>query len=157
MSAQYDFVTTWCVDAPIESVWDVIHDAKAYPQWWKGVQSVVELEPGEESGLGQMDRFSWRSLLPYTLSFDMRTTRVERPHLLEGQANGELAGTGTWMLSEGRGTAVVYRWTVRTTKRWMNALGPAARPAFVWNHDHVMRAGGRGLAARLGAPLIAGG
>jgi uncharacterized protein YndB with AHSA1/START domain len=155
VAGQYDFLTTWCVDAPIESVWDALHDSQRYPQWWKGVRSVVEIEPGEPSGLGALSRFSWRSVLPYTLEFDLRIVRVERPHVLEGRADGELAGTGTWMLYEGRGTAVVYRWQVRTTQRWMNALGPLARPAFVWNHDLVMRQGGRGLARVLGARLVA--
>jgi hypothetical protein len=37
----------------------------------------------------------------------------------------------------------------------MNVLGPVARPAFAWNHDLVMRQGGLGLAAKLGAPLVA--
>jgi hypothetical protein len=37
----------------------------------------------------------------------------------------------------------------------MNRLAPIGRPAFAWNHDYVMRQGARGLAARLGADLIA--
>jgi hypothetical protein len=36
----------------------------------------------------------------------------------------------------------------------MNALTPIARPIFRWNHDRLMRAGGRGLAQRLGVPLL---
>jgi hypothetical protein len=36
----------------------------------------------------------------------------------------------------------------------MNALAPLLRPAFVWNHDWVMRQGGEGLARRLGVPLL---
>jgi hypothetical protein len=36
----------------------------------------------------------------------------------------------------------------------MNWLGPLARPAFAWNHDVVMHAGGEGLARRLGARLL---
>jgi hypothetical protein len=28
------------------------------------------------------------------------------------------------------------------------------RPVFAWNHDRVMRAGGEGLAARVGARLL---
>jgi hypothetical protein len=37
----------------------------------------------------------------------------------------------------------------------MNALAPLARPAFAWNHDWVMRNGGRGLAGLLGCRLLA--
>jgi uncharacterized protein YndB with AHSA1/START domain len=154
--ADYEFLTTWCLTAPIEPVFDVLHDEASYPQWWKGVAAVEILQPGGEEGIGQLARYSWRSILPYTLTFDARVSRVERPYLMEGQANGELEGVGVWRLYESAaGTAVVYSWRVRTTKAWMNALGPLPRPAFRWNHDLVMRQGGAGLARRLGATLVA--
>ena len=153
--SNYEFLTTWLLDAPIERVFDVLHDSKRYPAWWEGVQSVKVLEEGDEDSVGELDRFSWRSVLPYTLEFDLRVTRVERPHLIEGSATGELEGIGTWRLFEGPGTAVVYDWRVRTTQTWMNVLGPLARPAFSWNHDLVMRQGGHGLATRLNATLVA--
>jgi uncharacterized protein YndB with AHSA1/START domain len=153
--AQYEFLTTWCVDAPIERVFDVLRDSSRYPDWWKGVKSVVTLAPGDSTGVGEENRFTWRSVLPYELSFDSRVTRVEPPHLIQGSATGELEGHGTWRLFEGHGTAAVYEWRVRTTRPWMNVLGPVARPAFAWNHDVVMRQGAAGLARELGARLIA--
>lgn len=152
--AQYAFLTTWVLDAPIRQVFDVLKDSKGYPDWWKGVTSCEVLEPADETGIGELDRFSWKSVLPYTLTFDIRATRVESPYLLVGEASGELEGVGVWRLFEGQGTAVTYDWRVRTTKRWMNALGPLPRPAFIWNHDLVMRQGGVGLARKLGVPLI---
>jgi uncharacterized protein YndB with AHSA1/START domain len=155
--AHYEFVTSWQLDATIDDVFGLLRDSERYPVWWKGVKDVELLETGNENGIGDVSRFTWRSVLPYSLSFDLRATRVEEPHVLEGDAFGELAGTGIWTLSErnGGGTTVVYDWRVRTTKWWMNAFGPLARPAFVWNHDIVMRQGARGLAAELGARLIA--
>lgn len=153
--ARYEFLTTWVVDAPIDRVFDVISDSASYPEWWKGVQDVVMLEEGGDDRVGEVSRFEWRSVLPYTLAFETRVARVERPHLIEGHATGELEGVGTWRLFDGPGTAVVYDWRVRTTRLWMNLLGPIARPAFEWNHDLVMRQGGHGLAQRLAAPLIA--
>ena len=156
--ADYAFVTTWCVDAPVQAVFDVLYDDAAYPEWWEGVQSVEILQAGGADGIGQLARYSWRSVLPYTLTFDARTVRVEAPHLLEGHATGELEGVGIWRLYESpAGTAVVYSWRVRTTKAWMNALGPLPRPAFRWNHDRVMAQGGVGLARRVGAPLVLNG
>jgi uncharacterized protein YndB with AHSA1/START domain len=152
---QYEFLTTWCLDAPIDRVFDVLRDSRGYPRWWKGVTGVVALADGDPDGVGEVNRFTWRSVLPYELSFETRVTRVERPHLLEGTATGELEGTGTWRLYEGRGTAAVYEWRVRTTRAWMNVLGPVARPVFAWNHDVVMRQGADGLARELGARLIA--
>jgi hypothetical protein len=75
-----------------------------------------------------------------------------------GEADGDLRGSGTWRLFEqDRITAVVYEWTVDTTRPWMNALRPIARPVFEYNHDLVMRWGGEGLARRLGTQLLAAG
>ena len=154
--AAYSFLSTWCVDASIERVWEVVYDSERYPEWWKGVKSVTELEPGGENGIGALSRLTWRSKLPYTLEFDMRITRSEPPHLLEGHASGELEGTGVWRLfSSTLGTAVLYSWDVSTTRAWMNRLAPLARGAFAWNHDAVMRQGARGLADVLDATLIA--
>lgn len=108
--------------------------------------------------MGQVGRYAWRSFIPYAIEFQIRTTRVEHPHLLEGAASGGLEGVGRWRLYERDGvTAVLYEWNVATTKRWMNLVGPVARPVFEWNHDWVMRRGGEGLAALLECRLLASG
>jgi len=151
---QYEFVTTWCLDAPIDRVFSAIEDSARWPEWWRGVRSAELLEDGDENGVGRLWRYVWRSRLPYNLEFDSRVTRLERPWLMEGQAEGELTGIGRWRLFEGRGTAVVYEWNVRTSRSWMNALAPVARPVFAWNHDVVMRQGAEGLARLLDAPLL---
>jgi uncharacterized protein YndB with AHSA1/START domain len=148
-------VTTWLIGAPREHVFQAIWDSQRWPSWWRGVESVVELEPGDDDGVGSLGRYVWRSRLPYRLSFDVRVTSVQRPRVMEGLSTGELAGTGRWRLFEEDGvTAVVYDWDVRTTARWMNAFGPLVRPVFAWNHDVVMRWGGEGLSRLLGAPLV---
>jgi hypothetical protein len=54
-------------------------------------------------------------------------------------------------------TAVLYEWHVETSKRWMKALAPVAKPVFAYNHNVVMSWGGEGLARRLGVELIAAG
>ena len=153
--AGYSFLTTWVLGAPVERVFDAIHDSRSWPSWWKGVEEVEREEPGDADGVGALDRYVWKSRLPYRLEFRMRITRVERPRLMEGQAVGELQGTGRWRLFDSDdGTAVIYEWNVATTERWMNVLAPVARPFFAWNHDVVMRQGGAGLARLLGAPLL---
>lgn len=147
----YEFVTIWRVEAPIDRVWNEIYHSKHWPTWWKGVESVVEMRKGDESGVGSIHRYTWKSKLPYRLSFDMEAIRVEPPLLLEGIATGELQGRGLWQLSsEGRETIVRYDWKVETTKQWMNLLAPLARPLFEWNHNVVMSWGAKGLAQRLG-------
>ena len=63
---------------------------------------------------------------------------------------------GRWRLFEQDGvTAAIYEWNVRTTKAWMNALAPIARPIFKANHDWGMRNGATGIADLLGCELLA--
>ncbi|HEX5822058.1 MAG TPA: SRPBCC family protein [Solirubrobacterales bacterium] len=154
--AEYRFLTTWLLEAPRERVWDAIYESERWPEWWHGVLEADALEEGDESGVGRYGRYVWKSKLPYRLEFFVRTTKVEKPYLLEGNAEGELAGIGRWRLFERDGvTAALYEWNVRTTRAWMNLLTPVARPVFAVNHDYVMRNGGRGLAGLLGARLLA--
>jgi uncharacterized protein YndB with AHSA1/START domain len=155
--AEYAFLTAWRVAAPRERVFEVIHASERWPEWWRGVESVVKLEEGDAEGRGSLGRYTWRSRLPYRLRFEMRITRVDRPERMDGEAVGELTGAGRWRLYEEEGaTAVLFEWRVETTRAWMNALAPVARPVFRWNHDWIMRQGGRGLARRLGVELLSG-
>ena len=156
--AEYAFLTAWRLAAPRDAVFEVLHESERWPEWWDGLERVVKVEDGDAEGRGSLGVYTWRSVMRYRLEFKMRITRIERPHRMDGVAEGELAGTGTWRLYEDAGaTAVLFEWQVYTTRRWMNALTPIARPVFRWNHDRLMRAGGRGLARRLGVPLLSGG
>lgn len=155
--ADYAFLTTWLLDCPREPVWDAVHDQAGWPSWWRGVEEAEEISrpPGGED-VGTVSRMVWKSFLPYRVQFEVETTRVERPSLLEGRATGELEGIGRWRFYEQEGvTAVLYEWNVATTRAWMNQLAPVLRPVFEWNHDWVMRRGGEGIAALLGCELLA--
>jgi hypothetical protein len=156
--ARYEFLTTWLLEAPREQVWDAIYAQEHWPEWWRGVEVAEEIESGDGDRLGAVSRMVWRSLLPYRVEFEVTTTRVERPYLLEADAVGELSGVGRWrLLEQGALTAVLYEWNVDTTRAWMNLLAPVARPIFEWNHDWVMARGGEGIARLLGCRLLAGG
>jgi uncharacterized protein YndB with AHSA1/START domain len=149
--ADYSFVTLWRFRAPLARVWDLVYRSEEWPEWWRGVERVEQVAAGDDAGLGSVRRYTWRSKLPYRLAFDMRMTRVEPMSLIEGEAVGELSGTGRWQFAyEGDSTRVRYDWNVVTTKPWMNLLAPAARPLFKWNHDVVMNWGAEGLARKLG-------
>ncbi len=161
MSDAYAFVTEWRFDAPIEAVWGAVRDSERWPSWWRSVRAVEKVRAGDAAGIGEVRRFTWKGRLPYTLTFEMRTTRVDPPFALEGVASGELEGEGRWRLAredggtpaaEGACTFVRYEWNVRATRRWMRLLGPILRPLFAWNHDAVMRDGERGLRRLLERP-----
>lgn len=153
--ADYRFLTTWIVDAPIERVWDAIYAIEGWPQWWHGVERVTEVVHGENGGEGTIYEHTWRSKIPYAVEFTVTVVRVRKPNLIEARAEGGLEGTGTFRLfTAPLGTAVTYDWAVRTTKPWMNAIAPLARPVFAWNHHAVMKNGGAGLAHLLNTRLI---
>jgi hypothetical protein len=129
----------------------VLQDVERWPSWWRGVQCIEVV--GDDRY-----RVAWRSRIPYELEFEFAVKRTDAPREMEGQATGALTGTGHWRLFEQDGvSAVLYAWNVHTTKRWMNVLGPVARPVFEYNHDVVMRWGGEGLGQRLGCSLLAAG
>ena len=154
--ARYRFLTAWCLEAPRAEVFEILHDSERWPEWWRGVQSVTELTHGEGNGEGTVYRHVWRSRIPYAVRFDSTVEEVRQPHLILARAEGELAGTGTFRLFQSPlGTAVTYDWRVHTTRRWMNAVAPVARPVFAWNHHAVMNQGGVGLARVLGVELVA--
>jgi len=149
---QYHLTSLWRFDAPLDVVWDAIFDTEAWPDWWNGAECIVTLERGDASGLGTRQRYTWKSVLPYRLTFVARVTRIEPLLLLEGQVEGDLEGRGCWRFGREDGfTTVRYEWQVRTTRLWMNLLAPLARPLFRWNHDALMRAGRIGLARHLAA------
>jgi uncharacterized protein YndB with AHSA1/START domain len=152
MASQYALVTTWRLDAPVERIWQALTHPEEWPRWWRYVKSVVPVEPGDAQGVGAVRRYTWTSRLPYELTFDMRTTVMTRPRVIEGVAFGDLNGTGCWHIDAiGGDTNVRYEWTVSTGKGWMNVFAPFLAPAFRWNHNQVMAEGGRGLARYLGA------
>jgi len=153
--AAYEFVTIWRIQAPQQKVFDLIFHSDQWPNWWRGVEKVEKIKDGDANHVGAIYRYTWKSKLPYRLVFEMETTRVMPPSIIEGRAIGELHGIGLWTITQKNGiTTARYDWKVETTKPWMNFLAPVARPFFSWNHDVVMGWGGMGLASQLGKCLL---
>jgi uncharacterized protein YndB with AHSA1/START domain len=82
--ADYRFVSEWHVAAPRERVWDALLTYRAWPEWWKGFRAVEQVASGDERGIGLRLRQQWRSVLPYTLRFDLEISDLEPGHLLAG-------------------------------------------------------------------------
>jgi hypothetical protein len=153
--ADYHYVSTWQLQAPIEQVWAALNDLEHLPVWYAGVQQARELAPGDPQGVGRRVRYVIKGRLPLRLAFEATTTRSVPPRDQELRAEGELAGIGRWSLDQhGQVTTVRYHWEVRTTRPWMNLLAPLARPLFTWNSKGVMLQAGEGLARFLGVPLM---
>ena len=153
--ADYAFFSIWELEAPIEQVWETLDRPERYPEWWSYVADVRPVTAGDVQGIGAVNRTRWTTALPYSFVFETRTTRRERPRLLQLSAVGELEGRGRWELAEDDGvTTVRYDWRVRANLPLLNLLAPVARAAFAWNHAVIMRAGGEGLARRLDVRLV---
>lgn len=152
----YEFVTVWRFNAPIEKVWAEIKRSEHWNEWWKGVVRVIELKAGDAEGVGKTVRSTWKSALPYTLEFDSEVVCIEPLKRIESRAFGELQGSGIWTLTaeDENTTRVRYDWRVNTTKAWMNWLAPVAKPFFRWNHNVIMNWGGEGLAKKLNCDLL---
>ena len=115
------------MDAPRERAWDVIEDAARWPEWWRGVVRVDELDAGGPGRVGARFAIEWRSRLPYPLGFEF-TVEQRGPARAAWRAArwASSQGQGVWRLYEDAGvTAVVYDWQVSTTKRWMNRCRPS--------------------------------
>ncbi len=97
--------------------------------------------------------YTCRSVLPLRLIFVARITRVAPQRLIEGRVEGELVGVGRYDFNHCGGlTTVSVDRQVHTTSRWLNRMGPLAAPLLRWNHDRLMRNGGRGVGARSRPP-----
>lgn len=153
--AEYRFVTLWQIEAPLEKVFDAILDSRQWPQWWRGAREVRELERGDARGVGSIRRYVWQSPTLYRITFDARAESIEQPYRIQASVSGDLVGSGHWHFSHhAQITTIRYDWQVRTTRRWMIALGAVLRHPFAINHRILMRRGGHGLAHHLKAPLI---
>jgi carbon monoxide dehydrogenase subunit G len=158
MAADYHYISTWQLQAPIERVWAAISQLEQLPAWYPAVQQVQTLTAGDPDGVGSRVRYLLKGRLPMRLAFEATIARVDPPRKLELQAEGDLAGRGRWELhQQGEVTTVRYLWDVQTTRPWMNLLAPIARPLFTWNSKGVMLQAGQGLARHLEVPLVEAG
>jgi hypothetical protein len=154
--AEYRLLTVWRFDAPLEAVYAAVCEPLCWPEWWPDARDVEQLRAGTVDGVGRLFHCVWQGRLPYRLDFDLLTTRMEPPRFVEGEVVGDLEGCGRCAFArEGALTVVRHEWHVRTTRPWMNLLEPCVRPLFERNHAIAMRHAGAGLAARIGAHLLA--
>ncbi|MFE1772209.1 SRPBCC family protein [Streptomyces sp. NPDC059008] len=140
----YRFRSVWLLDAPPAAVYAALAHAEAYPRWWPQVREVTALD--DRSGTAR-----FRSLLPYDLKVTA-TERVRDPEagLLEIAMRGDLEGWARWTVAPaGGGTRAVFDQDVEVRKPLLRRFALVGRPLFVANHALMMRAGRRGLAARL--------
>jgi uncharacterized protein YndB with AHSA1/START domain len=144
---RYRFRSIWQLAAPPDAVYTVLERVEEYPRWWPQVREVVTVD--EFTGTAR-----FRSLLPYDLVVTAEAQRRDPvAGVLEVSLRGDLEGWARWTVtSRGTGTRAVYEQEVEVTSPLMRRLAIPGRPVFRANHALMMRAGRRGLAARLAGP-----
>jgi quercetin dioxygenase-like cupin family protein/uncharacterized protein YndB with AHSA1/START domain len=143
-SPEYVFVDEWDVAAPPSAVFAALADARTYPRWWRPVYIAVEAEG--EPVVGRESRQHFKGRLPYHLRTRSRITRLEPPHAVAAEVDGDLRGTGLWTLTETPdGTHVRFDWRVHADRRLLRLLTPILRPAFRWNHNWAIARAKEGL------------
>ena len=144
-SREYLFVDEWDVAAPREAVFDALADARTYPEWWRPVYLSVEADGEPAVGKRSHQRFKGR--FPYHLRTTSELVRLERPHVVSGEVDGDLRGTGVWTLTEtaSGGTHVRFDWRVHADRPLLRVLTPVLRPAFRWNHAWAIKRAMEGL------------
>jgi uncharacterized protein YndB with AHSA1/START domain/mannose-6-phosphate isomerase-like protein (cupin superfamily) len=143
-SGEYLFVDEWDVAAAPEAVFDALADARTYPRWWTPVY--IEAEADGPPELGRESRQHFKGRLPYHLHTRSTITRLERPHVLEGDVTGDLCGRGLWTLTPiADGTHVRFDWRVFADRPLLRTLTPVLRPLFRWNHDYAISRAKAGL------------
>lgn len=139
VASEYVFVDEWDVQAPPEVVYDVLVEARTYPEWWKPVYISVE-------GDREQTRHHFKGRLPYTLKMDARLVSEERPRTFDVAVDGDLRGHGKWTLTpRNGGTHVRWDWTVFADRPLLRYLSPVLRPLFRWNHSWAVKRAMEGL------------
>ena len=58
---QYSLITDWRFQSPVDRIWDALMKPLEWPQWWRYVLGVVELDRGDANGIGALRRYTWSS------------------------------------------------------------------------------------------------
>jgi uncharacterized protein YndB with AHSA1/START domain len=144
VAGEYVFVDEWDVDAPIEAVFDALADARTYPDWWRPVYLSAEAEG--PVAVGQVSRQYFKGRLPYKLKTRSEIVRLERPHVLEANVDGDLRGRGLWTLTPTDGKVHVrFDWQAFADRPLLRRLTPILRPLFRWNHNWAIARAKEGL------------
>jgi uncharacterized protein YndB with AHSA1/START domain len=93
-ATDFHLVSDWSFTASHEAVWAALTAPGEWPGWWRAVAKVKQPTQGNAAGVDAVRRMTWRTALPYTLTFDMRMTRIEPMSLIEGRVEGKLDGIG---------------------------------------------------------------
>jgi len=145
---EFDFATSFTLEASRTRVHDVLLDLERYSEWWPQVRAVGKLDDDHALVV-------CRSRLPYDL--DLVLTAVSRePHELEVGIDGPITGWARFRLDGGTSRSSDVETTDVRFDQEVRAVSPSfvvasylAKPLLRWNHDKMMRGLVDGLRRRV--------
>ncbi len=146
-----------------ESVWRLLIDMERWPQWWHCVKR-VEPVPGwravaatsSAAHFPQAANIDWRRA--FVVGFGVRVTNtcLQAPHLLESLIEGDVKGSGLWLIEpaiSGNAVDVTHRLETDLHGPWPRCPAWLWRLVFTRIHFRVMHEGACDMARQLGCGL----
>ncbi|MFP5332417.1 MAG: hypothetical protein ACLGHX_08685 [Acidimicrobiia bacterium] len=154
MPSRYHFVTEMSLTSSPTDVERVLRDVTAWPTWWKWARHADHVNEVPTGSVGARYRNRVRTPMLYGFTYETEIVEVAAGRI-RLDSTGDLEGTGLFEYAslETGGALLRFSWLVQTSRRWMNLVGPLARPVFTWNHDLLMTDFARGLARASGGKL----
>lgn len=140
---EFDFATSFTLEASRTRVHDVLLDLEHYSEWWPQVRAVGKLDDDHALVV-------CRSRLPYDL--DLALTAVSREaRELEVGIDGPITGWARFRLDEASPgvTGVRFEQQVSAVAPSFVAASYVVKPFLRWNHDQMMRGLVAGLRERV--------
>ncbi|MCA0458575.1 MAG: SRPBCC family protein [Chloroflexi bacterium] len=150
-SNEYHFITGWHVESTLDEVVDILGNGPDLTRWWPSVYlKVIQLEKGDENGIGAVVDLYTKGWLPYTLRWQFRVTGSNVPHGFTLEASGDFVGRGIWTFEQqGNMVKIVYDWKIRADKPLLKYLSFIMKPIFSMNHHWAMAKGEESLKLEL--------
>jgi hypothetical protein len=152
MNDTYRLGYRWVVDAPIETVFHYISDARTFPSWFSVFKDVRPEDPNGPVRVGTRMKATVRAFLPYGLDWEFTVARYEAPYLIETDCRvllGGRFGLRGWiryrLIRDGESTVVVNEQEMIADRPLPGFLHAIAQAAFSFNHDWAMARGLTGL------------
>ena len=143
----YRFITRWRLRASADEIFAILSQPTEYPRWWPSVYLTVrEINKGDATGKGREVRLHTKGWLPYTLTWEARTTDALPPFHIAITASGDFTGRGVWsIVPDGDYVDVSFDWKLAAEKPLLRYLSFLLKPAFEANHRWAMEQGRRDL------------
>ncbi len=150
-ATDYNFLTTWRVNATKDEVYRLLEDVDALAIWWPSVYLDVKVrDKGLPGGVGKLVELYTKGWLPYALRWKFRVTETNFPNGFSLQALGDFIGTGVWNFQQDGQTCIItYDWRISAEKPLLKKLTRLLRSAFSANHEWAMRKGLQSLKLEL--------